>query len=870
MVPFSVLSAAAVPFLEDIYSRYQADPSSVDPSWTVVFRLVDELTGGDSQLSAETLQLASSLRLAGHGMADINPLAASQVPLVDIRARAFAYARQTPPSARALHARYCGTLGVETAHIDDEGIAVWVRSLVETLPGPDVKTLLQAHRKLVQAEEFEAFLGKRFPGKKRFGAEGAEAIVTLLDRILSNAAADGVRHVVIGTMHRGRLNILANVLGKPVDELLAEFKGAFPFSPEIKSSADVSYHLGYETVFAETGLSVTLLANPSHLEAVDPVVLGRVRAMQDQLPATERASVLGIILHTDAAVVGQGVVSEILQLGMLEGFATGGTVHLVINNQLGFTTEPDEGRTSRYCTGAWKAIDSLILHANGDDADAVIRAADLATGFRKAHGRDCVVDLVCYRRNGHNEMDEPRFTQPRLYQMLEGRTGLREHLEKKLVDTSVLTKTEANSLVTAYRASLEGAYAAMPAWRAPTGKGSDGLDGSNAGSIPGVERRALQRLLDHIATVPEHVTLDTKLQRLVQQRGLADKGMPWAVGEALAFASLLMEGIPVRLSGQDIVRGAFSHRNFALTDITNGERHISLQHLAARQAPFSVVNSPLSEFAVLGFEYGYSLGAPQALTIWEAQFGDFVNGAQIMVDQFVVSGEEKWCQRSSLVILLPHGLEGQGPEHSSARIERFLQLAALDNIRIAIPTTPANYFHLLRRQAHDPRRKPLIVFAPKTLLRLPAAVSMLEDFTATEGFQPVIVSPAAGAGAVPVNKILLCGGKLAYALMRERERCEADGVLIVRLEQMYPLPEAELGAVLKVHPGATLMWAQEEPVNMGAWSWLDRRLEKLAQQSGCRNPSWQYCGRPEAASPAGSFHEDHADHQEQIVAAAFG
>lgn len=870
IIPSSPLAAAAVPFLEDIYSRYQNDPSSVAPSWAQVFQVVDDLVGSSLPTSAEAHWLAARLRQAGHRMAAINPLEpASAATLATLRAEAVQLLIRRPPSADMLHARYCGTLGIESSHIDDDGVRAWIHDAVETAPAPDTESLRRAHRKLVQAEELEAFLGKKFPGKKRFGLEGAESLVPLLDRVLRNAAADGVRSVVIGTMHRGRLNVLVNVLGKPLDALLAEFKGAFPFGPEKTCSADVSYHLGLATTLPETGLAVTLLPNPSHLEAVDPVVLGRVRALQDQLSADARGSVLGIVVHTDAAVVGQGVVAEMLQLGLPPGFTVGGTLHVVVNNQLGFTTEPEEGRSSRYCTGPWKAVDSLILHANGDDVDAVLRAADLATRFRKSQQRDCVIDLVSYRRNGHNEMDEPRFTQPVLYRQLEAMAGARQRLEKMLVDASVLTTGEVEALTKEYRASLDKAYAALPGWRAPAPAAVPG-EGS-AWQVPAVQPKVLRRILECIATPAPDIRIDPRLERQVRQRAAESKGIVWAVGEALAFGSLLLEGVPVRLSGQDVVRGAFSHRMFALTDIEHGKRHISLQHLAHGQAPFTVINSPLSEYAVLGFEYGYSLGRPQALTLWEAQFGDFANGAQILIDQFIASGQEKWRQRSGLVMLLPHGLEGQGPEHSSARIERYLQLAADGNLAIAIPTTPANYFHLLRRQAHDPCRKPLVIFAPKTLLRLPAAVSALEDFSSADGFQPLLVDrpvPADGRPAA-IKRILLCCGKMAYSLLQERERRQAEDTLIVRMEQLYPLPESALQDLFRTHPHASIVWVQEEPANMGAWSWLDRRLERLAQDSGHAEPRVRYCGRKESASPAGSFHEDHAADQQAIVAAAF-
>ncbi|MBO9356626.1 2-oxoglutarate dehydrogenase E1 component [Bordetella petrii] len=866
----SAIHAAAAPFLEDMYHRYRSDPASVHQSWSQVFQLVDELVGIDGREEDGARWQVERLRNHGHLRAGVNPLGAAPGP-GQVARRATAVTAGMP-SVAAATAAYCGSLGIETAHIGNDEIVAWIRQAVESMGPRDAETLLRAHRKLARAEQFERFLAKKFPGKKRFGAEGAESLIPLLDRLLRNAAADGVAEVVIGTMHRGRLNLAANVLDKPLDALLAEFKGAFPYASH-DSCADVPYHLGFETTLHETGLRVTLLPNPSHLEAVDAVVLGNTRARQDMLAGAGRAKVLGIVLHTDAAVVGQGVVAETLQLAHPAGFCTGGTIHVVVNNQLGFTTEPDEGRSSHYCTGPWKAIDSLIVHANGDDVEAMLRAADLASGFRAAHSRDAVIDLVCYRRNGHNEIDEPRFTQPGLYRVLDAKPTALQRFEAELLDAGTLSPSVPPAIKSAYQAELDAAYARMAEWRPVAGDAPPRAERAASGSVPGVDEPSLRAFLAHLAAVPDDIAIEAKLARLVRQRGDTGKGIVWAVAEALAFASLLADGIAIRLTGQDVVRGAFSHRHFALTDVHNGRRHISLRHLPQARADFQVINSPLSEYAVLGYEYGYSLANRQALTIWEAQFGDFANGAQIMIDQFIASGEEKWRQQSSLVMLLPHGLEGQGPEHSSARIERFLQLAAQDNLRIAIPTTPANYFHLLRQQAHDPVRKPLVVFAPKTLLRLPAAVSALPDFAAGTAFQPLHISGPgaehAGDEEPVIDRVLFCCGKIAYELEGERQRRDDRRTAIVRLEQLYPLPTAALSAFLRKLPHATLIWVQEEPANMGAWSWLDRQLEAVARACGVGQPQVGYRGRPESASPAGSFHELHSAHQAAIVAAAF-
>ena len=839
----------------------------MDESWRSLFGVL-ELAGepngvlaADHGADGRRLALTEALRRWGHLSARLNPLAAPQ-PLTNIEE----FAAHLPPQAGPLdilRALYCGSLTVETAHIDDAARRNWLIKQYEATaiappPGDEVAML----RDLIRADEFERFLARKFPTKKRFGAEGAEAIIVLLREVLRQAAAAGVTHVVIGTMHRGRLNIMATVLGRSTARLLAEIKGAHPFSADTARPGDVPYHLGDRTVI-DTGagvLNVTLLANPSHLEAVDPVALGRARALQD---GAGPARVLPIILHTDAAVIGQGVVAETLQLGGTAGFGTGGTIHLVINNQLGFTTEPSEARTSTYCTGAWKAIDSCILHVNGDDVAGASRAAQLAVGWRQAHARDAVIDFVCYRRNGHNEIDEPTFTQPVLYRRIAGQEPVVAITARRLIAAGRITAEEVATQAEACRAALAEAYDASADYRV----NESGYPAMPAGeALPtGVAVDRLRAIAGNLALEPEGMALHPKMGRLLQQRVIGADGIAWPMAEALAFGSLLLDGVDVRLTGQDVVRGAFSHRHFSLVDSLSGAKHIGLAALPGAKARFSLHNSPLSEYAVLGFEYGYSLERLDALTIWEAQFGDFANGAQIILDQFIAAAEEKWCTPSGLVVLLPHGLEGQGPEHSSARLERFLLMAAGTNMRIVNPSTPANYFHLLRRQVCAPERRPMIVMSPKRLLRLPAAVSPLADFAPDRSFEPVLTS----AGGEAVDRILLCSGKIAYDLEAECAARKAANVAVVRIEELFPLPAAALAALFRRWPGATCVWVQEEPANMGAWSWLDRRIERLRRDAGARHPTMLYAGRPESGSPAGSFHGDHDADQAAIVARAF-
>ncbi len=866
----SALLSAGYAYFEGLHALFRADPCSVDESWRAVFLLVEDLLASGGGAGPDGVFAAEALRQGGHRHAAINPLAApGAAPLLFPDASGRLRPVEGGPGLDRLRGAYLGTLAVETGHIDDPAVRGWLIRAAERAddlpPGAARRSALEA---LLRAEEFERFLGNKAPTKKRFGAEGAEALVPLLMQVLCRAAAAGVEEVVIATMHRGRLNLMVNVLGQEPVEAFHAFQGNHPFPHRPDLPADVPYHLGLEREIEIDGrrLRVSLCPNPSHLEAVNPVGLGRVRARQDRRrqQGHDPQKVLGIVLHTDASVIAQGGVAELVQLGGTAAFGTEGTLHLIVNNQIGFTTEPDEARTSLHCTGLWKAVDSAILHVNGDDPDAVLRAAGLAVDFRQSQRRDAVIDLVCYRRRGHNELDEPTFTQPRLYEAIEHQIPVAEAYGARLVATGLITPGEIAAQRAAYWALLQGAYAAaaQPRRNAPAG--------AAAGAAPpaapetGLPLPEIEALMDALARFPDDFAVHPKLRRILTQRA-PGTALAWPQAEALALASLLAGGHDLRMTGQDIARGAFSTRHFVLHDTATGARLNRLQGLA-QGARFELANSPLAENAVLGFEYGYSLERPDALVLWEAQFGDFANCAQVIIDQFLTTGEEKWQQKSGLVVLLPHGLEGQGPEPSSARIERLLQLCANGNIGVAAPSTPANYFHLLRGPHLGALRKPLFVISPKTLLRLPQAVSAPEAMAPGTGFLPVVADLPAG----PVRRVVLCSGKLGYALAEERQRRGDEGLAILRLEVFYPFPEAALAAALAPFAQAEFVWAQEEPVNMGAWGWLDRRLEAVLHRIGAARPRAAVVARPEAASPAGSFHGSHEADQARLVARVFG
>jgi multifunctional 2-oxoglutarate metabolism enzyme len=775
---------------------------------------------------------------------------------------------------------------VEYMHIQDPEQKQWLQDRMEAtmnlwkLDDPVRQRILN---RLVQAEEFEHFLQSRFVGQKRFGLEGLESVIVALDEILERAANEGAHESVIGMAHRGRLNVLANVVGKSMAQVFSEFDGE-PDPESVQGSGDVKYHLGASGVHTSTlgkEILVSVAFNPSHLEAVDPVVEGLVRPKQDRLGDTERARVIPILIHGDAAFIGQGVVAEVLQLSQLDGYKTGGTIHVVTNNQIGFTTNPLEGRSSIYCTDVALSVQAPIFHVNGDDPEACVRVSQLAYDYRQRFKRDVVVDIIGYRRQGHNEADDPSYTQPVMYRKIKATATVATQYSEQLVREKFLPQDQVDQVRTQARTRLNQTYdeakrnreqfvteefAVVPAEEV-------------AQPIPATaaKRETLLKVIERCTVLPQEFRLHPKLKSLIEKRRDAVQGAPidWGFAETLAFGSLALEGTPVRLSGEDVVRGTFTQRHLEFSDYETGEGYIPLKHLDPHQAKFEALDSPLSEFAVMGFEFGYSVADPLTLVMWEAQFGDFVNGAQIIIDQFVVSAEAKWNQPSGLVLLLPHGLEGQGPEHSSARIERFLQLCAENNLQICNCTTPAQYFHLLRRQMYggaDRRgiRKPLVILTPKFLLRYPKAASHLEDLTSGV-FQEVIGDPQHLGNQI--RRVLLCSGKVYYDLLNKREESGRNDVAIIRLEQLYPFPLQRLTDILRRYPeSAELYWVQEEPENMGAWYFVEEQMQSVINPGGNGGPikrQLRYVGRPLAASPAAGAHKVHHDQQEGLVEEAF-
>lgn len=844
---------------------------------------------------AHIAELIHSYRSRGHLMADTDPLAyrLRKHPDLDVQnhgltlwdldrsfptagfgGKAKATLRET---LGLLRDSYCRTIGAEYMHIADRAQRKWVQDRLETgyakTPREDQQRIL---RRLNSAEAFETFLQTKFVGQKRFSLEGGESLIPLLDAILSKAAENGLDEVAIGMSHRGRLNVLANIAGKSYGQIFKEFEGQLD-PRSVQGSGDVKYHLGTEGVFtAESGATtkVHLAANPSHLEAVDPVLEGIVRAKQDRIDlGGDGFSVLPILVHGDAAFAGQGVVPEVLNLAQLRGYRTGGTIHVIVNNQVGFTTGPSSSRSTTYCTDIAKGFQVPVFHVNGDDPEAVVRVAELAFAFREQFDRDVVIDMICYRRRGHNEGDDPSMTQPLMYNLIEKKRSVRRLYTENLVARGDISVEEAELALQDYQQQLERVFTETKqgVGAKPAGEHVGGLERpesqlEDAGVMVGwqtaVPHTVVERIGEAHMSPPEGFTVHPKLLKLLETRQLMSKdgGIDWGFGELLAFGSLLMERTAVRLAGQDSRRGTFTQRHAVFHDRTNGAEWTPLNYLTKDQAKFHVYDSSLSEFAALGFEYGYSVERPDALVLWEAQFGDFVNGAQTIIDEFISSAEQKWGQSSSLVMLLPHGYEGQGPDHSSARIERFLQLAAEDNMVIAHPSTPASYFHLLRRQAYERPRKPLIVFTPKQLLRLKAAASAVEDFTSGT-FRPVIADDAVPAAGV--DRVILCSGRVYYDLLAERTRRGDQATALVRLEQLYPLPEAEIVAELGKYPGADQVWVQDEPQNQGAWSYLH-----LAMPAELRK-SVRVVSRPASAATAAGTHKLHAEQEKALIEEAF-
>jgi 2-oxoglutarate dehydrogenase E1 component len=776
-----------------------------------------------------------------------------------------------------LRRTYCGTIGFEFVHISDAAEKSWIQERVEG-PGKEIQFTKEGKRailsKLVEAEGFENFFDVKYTGAKRFGLDGAEAMIPALEQIIKRGGQLGLQEISLGMAHRGRLNVLSQVMGKPHRVIFHEFKGGSASPDAVDGSGDVKYHLGAsaDREFDGNKVHLSLAANPSHLEIVDPVVLGKVRAKQDQLnDYIERMKVLPLLIHGDAAFAGQGVVAECFGLSGLRGHRTGGSVHFIVNNQIGFTTYPRYSRSSPYPSDVAKLVEAPIFHVNGDDPEAVVFCAKVAIEYRQKFHKPVVVDMFCYRRFGHNEGDEPAFTQPLMYRAIRTHPTTRQIYADKLVAEGIVTQGEVEKMIADWRQRLEAEYDAGQAYAANK---ADWLDGRWTGfkaaqdladddrrGETGVDVARLKFITQRITKAPEGFSVHKTIQRFLDNRRAsveAGEGLDWASAEALAFATLLDDGFPVRLSGQDSERGTFSSRHSVLIDQQTEARYIPFNHIRDGQPRFEVINSMLSEEAVLGFEYGYSLAEPNALTIWEAQFGDFANGAQVVIDQFISSGERKWLRMSGLVCLLPHGYEGQGPEHSSARLERFLQLCAEDNMQVVNCTTPANFFHSLRRQLKREFRKPLIVMAPKSMLRNKRAVSSLEDFATGTSFHRVLLDSAETHKGEKtklvrddkIRRVVLSSGKVFYDLQEEREKRGIDDVYLLRVEQLYPFPLKSLVKELSRFKKADLVWCQEEPKNMGAWSFVEPYLEWVLAQVGGKIKRAHYAGRPASASPA--------------------
>lgn len=858
--------------------------------------------------SIRALMIIRAYRIRGHLIADLDPLSMRSEtphPELDPKSYGFTEADMDRPifidnvlglqiaSMRqiidVLKRTYCGTFALQYMHISNPEEAGWLKERIEGY-GKEIAFTREGRRailnKLVEAEGFEKFLHVKYMGTKRFGLDGGEALIPAMEGIIKRGGQLGLKEVVVGMPHRGRLNVLANVLMKPYRAIFHEFQGGSYKPEDVDGSGDVKYHLGASSdrTFDGNTVHLSLTANPSHLEAVNPVVLGKVRAKQDQLGdlPDERISVLPILLHGDAAFAGQGVVAECLQLSGIKGHRTGGTIHIIVNNQIGFTTAPHFSRTSPYPTDIALMVEAPIFHVNGDDPEAVVHAAKVAIEFRQKFHKDVVLDIFCYRRFGHNEGDEPMFTNPAMYKNIKGHKTTLQLYTERLVADGLIPEGEIEDMKAAFQAKLNEEYEIGKAFKPNKADWLDGrwkhLDRDKGEYDAGTTAIAPETLADlgrALTSYPENFDIHKTVARQLDAKKemfAKGQGFDWATAEALAFGSLLAEGFPVRLAGQDCTRGTFSQRHSGLIDQTTEERYYPLNHIKPGQARYEVIDSMLSEYAVLGFEYGYSLAEPNALTLWEAQFGDFANGAQIMFDQFINSGERKWLRMSGLVCLLPHGFEGQGPEHSSARLERYLQLSAEDNWIVANCSTPANYFHILRRQIHRNFRKPLILMTPKSLLRHPLCVSAASEFTTGSFFRRVMWDDAqVGTSATKlvaddqIKRVVICSGKVYYDLLAERDKRGLENVYILRLEQFYPFPAHSMVTELGRFKNAEVVWCQEEPKNQGAWTFVEPNFEWVLAKIGAKHGRPRYAGRAASASPATGLASRHKAEQEALV-----
>jgi 2-oxoglutarate dehydrogenase E1 component len=892
-------------FIEAQYKRWKADPTSVSRDWRFFFEgfdlaastMPEVAEGFDEEHLLRQSRVESLIyryRDLGHLLACLDPLAAcpTEHPLLVLEAfnltsqdldrefftRRFATSGHAPLKeiVQALKETYCRSIGVEFMHLQDPSERRWLLNRMEPIrnrPGlePDAKQRIL--KSLVRAALFEQFLNKKYIGVTRFSLEGGEALIAALDFLIQHVAESGGKEIILGMAHRGRLNVQANILQRPYEDILSEFESCYN-PEEIVGTGDVKYHNGYLADLKTANnqrLRIFLMNNPSHLEAVDPVVEGFSRARQELIADKSSAPVLPLLIHGDAAFAGQGIVAETLNMSQLEGYKTGGTFHIIINNQIGYTTLPENARSTRYSTDIAKMLMVPIFHVHGENPEAVLHVMQLAADYRRKYGKDVVIDLVCYRRYGHNEGDEPYFTQPGMYDRIRQRPSVHQLYADQLISEGIARQDDIDKMAAEINSQLDQAYAAVHGSECPFPESRfyEAWEGISTAythdPVPtGVDKDVLISLAKKLNSVPDHFNLNPKLQRLLKKRLESveqGEGIDWANAEALAFASLLKEGISIRLSGQDSGRGTFSQRHSTWVDIQNETHHFPLNSIDANQARFYVYDSLLSEAGVLGFEYGYSLARPDCLVMWEAQFGDFVNNAQSVIDLFIASGETKWQRLSGLTLLLPHGYEGMGPEHSSARFERFLQLCAGENIQVSNPTTPAQYFHLLRRQVKAPFRKPLIIMTPKSLLRHPLAVSKIDDLSAGH-FQTVLHDPG---GSKQATTVLICSGKIFYELFQSRNELNKTGIALVRLEQFYPFPQSQIKQVIqKYRQAKKWFWVQEEPQNMGGWQFVQPRLNAASGKS------FSYIGRKASPSPASGFPGLAKLEQQAIIAQALG
>jgi len=909
MDKYSYISNADVGYLDQLYQNYRNDPASVDPTWQKFFEGYDfslqrfgdsngqpSAAGADTPLSIKETQVRNLIfqyRSFGHLKSQTNPvrerrnhnvnLDHKNVGLTDADLDTeFEVAAEIgmPKSTlrkiiEKLKAVYLGSIGFEHNFIRNDDIRAWLYQKIEQEwytydPSQDEKKRIL--NKLNEAVVFENFLHTKFLGQKRFSLEGGENTIPALQTIINKSASHDVKEVVIGMAHRGRLNVLTNILGKTYEQVFTEFEGNV--NPEqTMGDGDVKYHLGYSShINTPSGkkIYVKLTPNPSHLEAVDPLVIGYTRGQIDDEYKGDLSKGMALLIHGDAAVAGQGILYELVQMSGLPGYNTGGTIHFVINNQVGFTTDYDDARTSIYCTDVAKIVDAPVLHVNGDDAEAVSFASNLAVDYRMKFGKDIFIDMLCYRRHGHNESDEPKFTQPKLYNIIAKHPNPREIYVKQLIERGQVDASLADELDKTFRNQLQDRLNEVKQkplpykpqkieaeWEQMRWATPEDFDKSPE---TGIKEEVIEKVGKALTTIPDGFKPLKQIEKLLKDRQTAffeEKVLGWAEAELLAYGSLLMEKTPVRMSGQDVKRGTFSHRHAYFFDANTNEAYCGLDTIDKGQAKFHIYNSLLSEFGVLGFEYGYAMSSPSALVIWEAQFGDFVNGAQVMIDQFISSAESKWQRMNGLVMLLPHGYEGQGPEHSSCRPERFLQLSAEYNMVVANPTTPANFFHLMRRQVTWQFRKPCIVFSPKSLLRHPAVISPVKEFT-SGSFSEVLDDTT--VTAKDVKRVILCSGKVYYDLAEAQQKRKNKDTAIVRIEQLHPFPEKQLKNVLKKYKDAKLVWAQEEPANMGPLSYIQRMMPKYGLE---------YVSRKASASPATGYLKVHKVEQEKIVNQAF-